>query len=99
MGVYSAEVWLCNHIVRLLKPYENPARENYRRAGIFNIMASDVHDALERVFYLTNSFPGYHDRSLSVGDVVVLDGQAYMCLPVGWKKVEFVRKDTNLSTI
>lgn len=28
-------------------------------------------------------------RSMSVGDVVVADGVAHVCCPIGWEKVDF----------
>lgn len=59
-----------------------------------------VDDALEQAFRLTNHIdrpweenpgitaePGPH-ASTSVGDVVVVDGEAYQCARMGWTKLE-----------
>lgn len=59
-----------------------------------------VEDALEQAFCLTNHIdqpwqenpgitaePGPH-ASTSVGDVVVVDDEAYQCAPMGWTKLQ-----------
>jgi hypothetical protein len=53
-------------------------------------------DILEEVFDLTNN-PGRQDervarygrgRSVSVGDLVAIDGTDYVCMSMGWSKVD-----------
>ena len=53
--------------------------------------------ALDEAYRLTKQWddtarltmePGAH-RSTSIGDVVMVDGQAFQCVRAGWKKVEF----------
>lgn len=50
---------------------------------------------LEHVFEKFNlDHPtGYCGRSLSVGDVVVLDGKSYLCKPVSFQECSFVSSD------
>ena len=47
---------------------------------------------LEDLFYVFNSSdvrpPNYGGRSLSVSDVVVVDGVPYFCDSIGWRKIE-----------
>ena len=31
--------------------------------------------------------PGIHHTSMSVGDIVELGGQFYLCMPIGWEKL------------
>ena len=52
--------------------------------------ASDE-DILETMFYNLNiRHPqDYHNRSLSVGDVITLNGdRSYLCAPLGWQKLQ-----------
>lgn len=49
-------------------------------------------DAADELFVRLNhgsgrEEPGYRGRSLSVGDVVEIDGFALRCMPVGWQRV------------
>lgn len=57
------------------------------------VIAEDHIEGLEFIFAMFNrgsgSFVGddvYPHRSLSVGDVVEIDGERYSCEPVGWKQ-------------
>ena len=47
---------------------------------------------LEELFYVFNGSdvrpPNYYGRSLSVSDVVVVDGVPYFCDSFGWRKIE-----------
>ena len=67
-------------------------RSMYRLAGM---IPTDLvgEAAAEMVFGLANDpsketakeSMGWTGRSLSVGDIVVVDGVEFVCLPVGWK--------------
>ena len=66
----------------------------YRDAGEFAVMGVGE-DAAEEVFDLTNN-PGRQDereqlygrgRSLSVGDIVEVDGDLWLCASQGWWKM------------
>jgi hypothetical protein len=67
-------------------------RKHYRYTGMIQ---TDLvgEDAAEAVFGLSNDpskedmkeSMGWTGRSLSVGDIVMVDGVQYVCLPVGWK--------------
>lgn len=67
-------------------------RSHYRLAGM---IPTDLvgEAAAEMVFDISNNpwsksikeAMGWTDRSLSVGDIVVVDGVEFVCLPVGWK--------------
>jgi hypothetical protein len=67
-------------------------RPHYRLAGMIetNLVGED---AAEMVFGLANESSkeavkesmGWVGRSFSVGDIVVVDGAEFVCLPVGWK--------------
>jgi hypothetical protein len=67
-------------------------RADYRLAGM---IPTDLvgEEAAEMVFRLANDpskalvkeSMGWTGRSLSVGDIVVVDGVEFVCLPVGWK--------------
>jgi len=67
-------------------------RSSYRLAGM---IPTDLvgEDAAEMVFDISNNpskesikeSMGWVGRSLSVGDIVVVDGAEFVALPVGWK--------------
>lgn len=67
-------------------------RPHYRLVGM---VPTDLvgEAAAEMVFGLSNDpsketakeSMGWTGRSLSVGDIVVVDGVEFVCLPVGWK--------------
>lgn len=69
-------------------------RSHYRLVGM---IPTDLvgEDAAEMVFDLCNNpskeslkeSMGWVDRSFSVGDIVVVDGVEWICLPVGWAKL------------
>jgi hypothetical protein len=69
-------------------------RSSYRLAGM---IPTDLvgEDAAEMVFSLANDpsketikeSMGWTGRSLSVGDIVVVDGVEFVALPVGWKNL------------
>ena len=50
-----------------------------------------THDILEYIFELSNTgdIDGGTGKSLSVSDIVELDGKYYFCSNVGWKEVNF----------
>lgn len=53
------------------------------------ISSETVNDALERLFVIFNTDerpPRYRGRSLSMSDVVVLDGIPYYCDNIGWSE-------------
>ena len=67
----------------------------YRDAGEFAVMGTDE-DAAEEVFDLTNN-PSRQDeraqlygrgRSLSVGDLVEVDGVLWLCASTGWRALK-----------
>lgn len=59
---------------------------------------------LFKVFNMCERPTGYNNRSLSVGDIITFESnrladknaernfRAYICLPMGWKKIELVSK-------
>lgn len=53
--------------------------------------ASDMTEDLEEIFEIFNIHhpETYCGRSLSSGDVVQINKEYYLCLPIGWKKLEF----------
>lgn len=64
----------------------------YRRAGPARVLAKRGHAAAEEMFDLTNN-PSREDeraevygshRSVSVGDIVSVDGVYFLCQPSGW---------------
>ena len=67
-------------------------RASYRLVGMIptNLVGED---AAEMVFDISNNpsketikeSMGWTGRSLSVGDIVVVDGAEFVALPVGWK--------------
>ena len=73
---------------------------DFYRRGYFNrqaVVACEItgEDAAEEMFDLTNNPSrqeereeryGFH-RSVSTGDVVEVDGAAWLCLSVGWKQL------------
>ena len=68
------------------------SEDAYTRLGHFETPFTGK-DAAEEMFDLSNN-PGREDeraerwglnRSLSVGDVVVVDAESFLCLSVGWK--------------
>jgi hypothetical protein len=71
------------------------------KVGELDVEAVGPMDALELVFYLGNKqavnwetfWPPNH-RSMSIGDVVVLDHEvAYACDRVGWKEIVLTAKE------
>jgi len=69
----------------------------YTENGFFNLKVTDSEDAAEFLFDLTNN-PSKDDlravlygrgRSLSVGDIVDVDGELLLCANTGWKRVGF----------
>lgn len=68
---------------------------NYTESVLFTV-DGDSMDAAEEAFDLTNN-PFRQDereekygrgRSISVGDVVVVGDEEWVCLPMGWKEVK-----------
>ena len=68
---------------------------NYTESELF-VVNGDSEDAAEEAFDLTNN-PYRQDereekygrgRSISVGDVVVVGEEEWVCLPMGWKELK-----------
>lgn len=57
--------------------------------GTFDVDPATDIEALEKLFERFNigDHGGLRVRSLSVGDVVELDGRRYVCAPCGWDRV------------
>ncbi len=67
----------------------------YRMALAVSQDATDA-DLLEAIFHTFNmNHPAdYHQRSLSVGDVVTLDGErSFLCDVTGWKRLDHALRD------
>lgn len=49
----------------------------------------DIHLVLDNLFMIFNTTPpeDFHGHTMSVSDVVVLDGTPYYCDSVGWKQL------------
>lgn len=65
--------------------------EKYNRVYVGRIKKEDsAESVLDKLFTIFNiDHPaGYTGRSLSVSDVVLLDGQYYYCCTRGWKVVQ-----------
>lgn len=64
---------------------------NYRTVYSGIVYGSDADDMLEQLFVMFNiNFPeDYRGRSLSVSDIVKLDGfGTYFCDSIGWKRLD-----------
>ena len=70
---------------------KNYSKESYNKVYAGEILEDlTTDDILEKIFCIFNmrrpeDFKGH---SLSVGDIVVLDEQAYICDIFGWNKIE-----------
>lgn len=64
--------------------------DEYQEVWDGTINSSSVKQGLEDLFYIFNMQhpPGYTGRSLSISDVIEIDGEYYYCQAVGWLKVE-----------
>lgn len=64
--------------------------DEYQEIWSGTIKSSSIKQGLEDLFYIFNMQPppGYASRSLSVSDVVEINGEYYYCQAVGWLKVE-----------
>ena len=70
------------------------ARDAYRKIGTLQVEV-DGEAAAEEMFDLSNNPSRQHERnikwganrSLSVGDVVHVDGESFLCASFGWKKL------------
>jgi hypothetical protein len=71
------------------------AEGHYRRTGPCVVTELQGEAAAEEIFDLTNN-PGRqaereerwgHFRSVSVGDIVNVNGQDYLCASMGWKRL------------
>ncbi len=67
----------------------------YKEAGTIEVFGKCEQDACEEFFDLTNN-PGRQaerevrygrGRSASVGDIVEVDGEMFVCRPTGWQAV------------
>lgn len=65
-------------------------RGNYLAVYKGEITSECINIALEKLFETFNmNHPiDYPSRSMSVGDVVKLDGDYYLCAPMGWQKLD-----------
>jgi hypothetical protein len=88
---------------QLAHPFEMqaPAPEDLELAAIVELPDDfDKDEALRAVFQLTNNIDRpwtenrsvtcytQRPRSMSVGDVAVVNGQAWHCMPAGWARLE-----------
>jgi hypothetical protein len=76
------------------------AEDLYTAQGQFTLTVTDAEDAAEFLFDLTNN-PSKDDlravlygrgRSLSVGDIVDVDGELLLCASCGWQRVAHVQQ-------
>jgi hypothetical protein len=76
------------------------AEDLYTAQGQFTLTVTDAEDAAEFLFDLTNN-PSKDDlravlygrgRSLSVGDIVDVDGELLLCASTGWQRVAHVQQ-------
>ena len=71
-------------------------KTNYRKESYNKVYAGEIledltnDDILEKIFCIfnMNRTEDFKGNSLSVGDIVVLDEQAYICDICGWNKIE-----------
>ena len=91
--IYQAK----NPTFRVNETVEEYIREDYNKVYEMSVTreACSDHDILESVFEQFNirrpaDFMGW---SMSVGDIVILDNEAYICCSCGWKKIKFVGKE------
>jgi len=91
---YMGDIYFCkDDIVRKARELFN--MDKYEIAGAFKI-DGDVEEAAEELFDLTNNPYRQEERvklygrgrSLSVGDMVEVNGSFVVCAPFGWKAVE-----------
>jgi hypothetical protein len=62
--------------------------DKYTKVASFQTDAHDKEDAAEKVFEVFNGEQKPRGiRSLSVGDIVEVEGQKLLCLNVGWKQI------------
>ena len=89
----DVSIYLCENAERKFMPSstfdgQDPIRTDYRLAWYGKVDADDLDD----VFWMFNPYPhpeDYHDRSLSVGDIVGNGEGLYYCEPVGWTSVKW----------
>jgi hypothetical protein len=76
------------------------AKDLYTAQGQFTLNVTDSEDAAEFLFDLTNN-PSKDDlravlygrgRSLSVGDIVDVDGELLLCANTGWQRVAYAQQ-------
>lgn len=76
------------------------AEDLYTEQGSFTLNVTDSEDAAEFLFDLTNN-PSKDDlravlygrgRSLSVGDIVDVDGELLLCASTGWQRVAYAQQ-------
>ena len=75
MNRYTALIWLNDgRFTAMLLAYT------------IDVFGDDEESALNEIFrrFNTEHPPDYHNRSLSAGDIVVLNGRAFLCLTQGW---------------
>ena len=78
------------------RSYEEAKAHNFTYDDYVRVFATEENDTgnLEEIFSIFNgtSSPawakGYSARSLSVSDIVSIDGEDYYCDVIGWKKID-----------
>ena len=67
----------------------NYALEDYVLVNKYHAELEDVHEALEDMFKWFNVGVGYNHRSMSVSDVVEVNGKFYWCDHIGFTEIEW----------
>lgn len=73
--------------------------DDYNKVYASTVDAQEGTDGeiLEKLFYIFNMTRphDFHGHSMSVGDIVVLGEQAYICGMIGWLKIKMVQPEGN----
>lgn len=81
------------YTVHMMSFYDPPAKREVTVPD--NELVQDTDHILERIFYYgQNDFQPQKVCSVSVGDVIELDGTYHMVCPVGFKEITQERFDT-----
>lgn len=67
--------------------------DKYGYTEVYNSTINDCDNALSEIFEIFNiNHPSdFRGRSLSVSDIVYLEGKGYYyCQPIGWKKINII---------
>lgn len=75
--------------------------KDYKKVDTYNIEASDVNEALEKAFTQGNRPANRNYRSISMSDVLMVDGKAYYTDTFGFKEIpsEKLTEDVNVEII